>query len=40
MFEIDIDVGRLVARGADEALEQDIDARGIDRGDAKAIADH
>ncbi len=39
VLEIDIDVGRLVARGADEALEQHIDARGIDRGDAEAIAD-
>ena len=39
VLEIDIDVGRLVARGADEALEQDVDARRIDRGDAEAIAD-
>ena len=39
MLEIDVDIGRLVARGADEALEQDVDARGIDRGDAEAIAD-
>ena len=39
MLEIDIDVGRLVARGADEALEQHVDARRIDRGDAEAIAD-
>src|SRR5207253_11437204 len=39
MLEIDIDVGWLVARGADEALEQDVDAGRIDRGDAEAIAD-
>ena len=38
VLEIDIDVGRLVARGADEALEQDVDPRRIDRGDAEAIA--
>src|SRR5260370_42586887 len=40
VLEIDIDVGWLVARGADEALEQHIDARRIDRGDAEAVADH
>ena len=39
VLEIDVDVGRLVARGADEALEQHVDARRIDRGDAEAIAD-
>src|SRR4029453_13036026 len=39
MLEIDIYVGRLVARGADEALEQHIDPRRIDRGDAETIAD-
>ena len=38
MLEIDVDVGRLAPRGADEALEQHIDARRIDRGDAEAIA--
>ncbi len=38
MLEIDIDVGRLIARGADEALEQDVDPRRIDRGDAETIA--
>src|SRR5262249_50043728 len=39
MLEIDIDVGRLVAGGADKALEQDVDARRIDRGDAETVAD-
>src|SRR5262249_2458217 len=39
VLEIDIDIGRFVARGADKALEQDIDASRIDRGDAEAIAD-
>src|SRR5256885_6068912 len=39
MLEIDIDVGRLAARGADKALEQHVDLRRIDRGDAEAIAD-
>ena len=39
MLEIDIDVGRLAARGADEALEQHVDPRRVDRGDAEAIAD-
>src|SRR5580704_12419476 len=39
VLEIDIDVGRLVARGADEALEQHIDAGRVDRGDAEAVAD-
>jgi hypothetical protein len=39
MLEIYIDVRRLVARGADKALEQHIDARWIDRGNPKAITD-
>src|SRR5271168_4446666 len=39
VLEIDIDVGRLVARSADEALEQHVDAGRVDRGDAEAIAD-
>src|SRR5580658_2613392 len=38
MLEIDIDVGRLLALGADEALEEKIDLLGIDRGDAEAVA--
>src|SRR5205085_4509189 len=40
VLEIDIDVGRLAPRGADEALEQDVDLGRVDRGDAEAIADH
>src|SRR4029077_20120102 len=39
VLEIDIDVGRLVARGADEALEQHVDPRRIDCSDAEAVAD-
>src|SRR5882757_8074933 len=39
VLEIDIDVGRLVAGGADEALEQHVDACRIDRSDAEAVAD-
>ena len=39
MLEIDVDVGRLLALGADEALEQQVDAVGIDLGDAEAVAD-
>ncbi len=39
MLEIDVDVGRLAALGADEALEQQIQARRIDGGDAEAVAD-
>ena len=38
VLEIDVDVGRLVALLADEALEQHVAARGIDFGDAQAIA--
>src|SRR5487761_430450 len=39
VLEIDIDVGRFVAIGADEALEQKIALRRIDGGNAEAIAD-
>ena len=39
VLEIDIDVGRLLAFLRDEALEQEIDLRGIDGGDAEHIAD-
>ena len=39
MLEIDVDIRRLLARGADEALEQEIHMGGIDGGDAEAIAD-
>ena len=38
VLEIDVDVGRLAPLGRDEALEQQIDARGIDGRDAEAIA--
>src|SRR5215211_3055572 len=40
VLEIDVDVGRLAPLGGHEALEQKIDALGIDLGDAEAIADH
>ena len=39
MLEIDIDVGRLVARRADETFKQQVELGGIDGGDAKAITD-
>ena len=39
VLEIDVDVGRLVALRRDEALEQEVDAVGVDRGDAEAVAD-
>ena len=39
VLEIDVDVGRLVALGRDEALEQQVDARRVDRGDAQDVAD-
>ncbi len=38
MLEVDVDVGRLVALARNEALEQHLDARWIDFGDAEAIA--
>src|SRR5205807_3490093 len=38
VLEVDVDVGRLVAGGADEPLEQQVDPGRVDRGDAKAIA--
>jgi len=38
VLEVDIDIGRLLALGADEPLEQEIDLRGVHRGDAEAIA--
>ena len=40
MLEIHIDVGRLAALGIEEALEQDVDLHGIDRGDAKRKTHH
>ena len=39
MLEIDVDIGRLLALLADEALEQKIDLHRIDGGDAEHIAD-
>src|SRR5207245_5991969 len=39
VLEIDVDVGRLLALGGDEALEEKIDLGRIDGGDAEAIAD-
>ena len=39
VLEIDVDVRRLVALLADEALEEHVDAVGIDGGDAEAVAD-
>ena len=39
MLEVDVDVGRLVALGRDEALEQEVEARRIDLGDPEAEAD-
>ena len=39
VLEIDVDVGRLLALGRDEALEQQIDLGRIDLGDAEAVAD-
>ena len=39
VLEIDVDVGRLAALGRDEALEQQLGAHRIDRGDAKNVAD-
>jgi hypothetical protein len=39
MFEIDVDVGRLVPLGRDEALEQEGVLDRIDRGDAERVAD-
>ena len=39
VLEVDVDVGRLVALPADEPLEEQVDAIGIDRGHPQAIAD-
>ena len=39
VLEIDVDIRRLLAVGADEALEQQIDLGRIDRGDPEAVAD-
>ena len=39
MLEVDVDVGRLVALAAHEALEEDIDPVGIHRRDTERVAD-
>ncbi len=39
MLEIDVDVGRLLALLADEAFEQQIAGRRVDRGNAERVAD-
>jgi hypothetical protein len=39
VFNVDVDVRRFIAGGGDEALKEQIDACGIDAGDAQAIAD-
>ena len=39
VLEIDVDVGRLVARGGDEPLEQEVVLGGIDLGDPQAVAE-
>ena len=39
MLEVDVDVRRLLALLADEAFEQQVVDRRVDRGDAQAIAD-
>jgi len=38
VFEVDVDVGWLVALARDEALEQHVHARRVDLGDAQAVA--
>ena len=39
VLEVHVDVGGLAPLGADEALEQEVDALGVDGGDAEAVAD-
>jgi hypothetical protein len=39
VLEVDVDIRRLVALAADEALEEQVDAGRIDGGDAEAVAD-
>ena len=39
MLEIDVDVGRLAALLGNEALEQQVAGRRVDRGDSEAVAD-
>ncbi len=38
VFEVDVDVRRLAAFFADKAFKEEIDAGGIDTGDAQAVA--
>ena len=40
VLEIDVDIGRLVALGREEAAEDEIAYDGFDLGDLKAVADH
>ena len=39
VLEIDVDVGRLLALGRDEALEQQVQPRRVDGGDVQGVAD-
>ena len=39
VLEVDVDIGRFVALGADESLEQEIQPVRVDRGDVEAVAD-
>ena len=39
VLEIDVDIGRLVALGGDEALEEQVDPGRVDGGDAEHVAD-
>ncbi len=39
VLEIDVDIGRFVARVGDEALEKQVRAGGVDLGDAERVAD-
>ena len=39
VLEIDVDVGRLLALGRDEALEQQVQPRRVDGGDVQRVAD-
>jgi hypothetical protein len=39
VLEVDVDIRWFLALGTDEALEQQVDSVGIDRGDTEAITD-
>ena len=39
VLEVDVDVGRLAPLGREEALEEEVRPRRVDRGDAEAVAD-